>query len=240
MFSIENLWLFEEKVKSGEYGNHNLHLLPREKVEKFLRQDNFSSTLLRWNYISAYGFCIYTQELRDFLLGFHPEVPFVDLMCGTGYLSEPLVEAGREVYAVDLAKNDFKIEDYRPFVLQGTWQKFFTKNIPLLQEQKPTILVSWPGMTEDMADICQALRDIKFSGTLFYIGEWEGGCNADDRFFIENRLTSENDFRLPSCKWGDGPIGFDCPTALTTRFFGLHDYLHEVNIWKRGEEDEDE
>lgn len=109
----------------------------------------------------------------------------LEVMSGRGWLAKALSEQGVTITATD----DFswKINGHKPVfnvIKQNAWEA-------AKQSQDDLLLMSWPPYDDNTAT-----RVIEAWGPdrpIIYIGEGEGGCNADDEFF---RLF-KSDLRQP-------------------------------------------
>ena len=139
-------------------------------AEIYEKTRNYS---LRFLYTGYFSWCIVTDYLlSDIQKRAHGRV--VDIIAGSGFLAKKLRERGVEVDAngpiqehYQCDSHDFGISFRRPPVaIAGDYD---------------TVILSWPPYDNSLAaDIWQAMRP---NSTLIYIGEWKGGCCADDDFF---------------------------------------------------------
>ena len=73
------------------------------------------------------------------------------------------------------------------------------------QNEYDVLLGCWPEMDNTFKAACDAFGEKE----IYYVGEWEGGCTADDEFFID----------------------YDCinvPGINYPQFFGMHDDVFRV------------
>jgi len=107
----------------------------------------------------------------------------LDAGSGTGYLAYRLAEAGIDVLACD-------IEDYnahREVEPRSRRWKLDVQGdaLDLLPGFFDVILLSWPSFGTPFA--AEVTRRLAPGQLLFYLGERQGGCTANDDFFISLR-----------------------------------------------------
>jgi hypothetical protein len=130
-----------------------------------------------------------------------------EVLCGTGWLSHWMRK-----YKVPVKHS----------VDNKTWKSFQPESyLPLVKEQDAVehvkkcrkvdmFVMSWPYMDPTAANIWKAMKP----GTLLlYIGEWHGGCTADNEFF---ELTEGHDV-------SNETKGFKEIQDSFVQFWGIHD-----------------
>jgi hypothetical protein len=152
---------------------------------------------------STYAWSIPTERA---LTTIAQHAPIIEVFAGTGYWARLLADRGVDIVAYDARPikpdhtNEYFNEDAESWfpVKRGTQRS-------VIRHADRALLMVWPPYASPIA--AEALALYKGS-TLIYVGEPEGGCTADDRFF--EQLQAE---------WN----GVECITM--PQFDGIHDYL---------------
>lgn len=162
---------------------------------------------LRNLFIQKFGFSIPTYEL---VVKLKKLSPLVEIGAGTGMLSYLVKNAGGHITPYDTHPPRLKTNRYRfskeflP-VLKGDHRS-------LAKHPNSTLLLCWPPYNTSMGYKCLSARTWR-GKHLVVIGESNGGCTADDKFF--NKLTQDwellEEIRIP-------------------QFPGIHDY---AAVYKR-------
>ena len=135
--------------------------------------------------------------------------PIVEIGAGLGYWAYLLSRAGCDIIAYDTHPgkgNEWIEKDY------PQWYPVKECPIDFVPPADRTLFLCWPPYTSAMAtDVLN-----RYAGdTLIYIGEFRGGCCADDAFFDELE------------KW-------DCTESVAIpQLFGIHDSLTIYNRLKK-------
>ncbi len=123
---------------------------------------------------------------------------------GSGYWAWQLAQAGADVVAYDPAP-----PDANKFTTGKPWYPVLRNDHRVVSRHPGrSLLLCWPGYGSDWAGTALAMYG---GNQVFYAGEGEGGCCADDAFF-----------RLLDAEWEDAG---DCPAHVS--FSGIHCYLTE-------------
>jgi len=126
----------------------------------------------------------------------------LEVMAGRGWLAKALAEAGVDILATD----DFSWKN------GGGEPVYPVKKMDAIEAagtiDRDILLMSWPPYNEDVA--AKTLWAWNYGRPVIYIGEPEGGCNANDRFYrmFQPFRSKANWFELDIPQW-----------------YGLHDYL---------------
>lgn len=152
-------------------------------------EERFQQYKVRSYYTSSVGFPILTQEtlehLSTFLNSFE-RASYVDLGCGSGFLTRQLQERGVNIFGVDSFEGkycirvDDSIESYeersKEFadVVRGNMLDYI---LPCYTGY----ILSWPDYTSDTA--AKVANKIHSGQILIYQGEGIYGCCATDEFF---------------------------------------------------------
>jgi hypothetical protein len=138
----------------------------------------------------------------------------LEVMAGAGHLSKALREFGINVIATDdyswPKKNDWE------FVTEVIEMEA-VKAVIKYGKQSDIIIMSWPYMDSTAFKVLQAMHVINPHAILIYIGEWHGGCTADDEFF---RHFSEID-----------DMEFTKAVSNFRSWEAIHDYVYQGK-WK--------
>ena len=133
---------------------------------------------IRKEYIK-YNFCILSDEFIKSMKKFIYEnnlTPISELCAGSGWLSYWLMKYGIEIHSTT-DNGDWKSsqKEKHRFVKRRNAQKWI-KNHPEVR----MFLLSWPYMDNTAYEIWKNMIGGQY---LFYIGEDDGGCNANEKFF---------------------------------------------------------
>jgi hypothetical protein len=126
---------------------------------------------VRHELTGRYAWAIPTDEALDAIAAWSP---VVEIGAGTGYWAALLAARGADIVAYDEkpGKNDWcDAPCYAPVAIG-------TEAAVHLHEDR-TLFLCWPPMTGMAARALEFYRGRR----LVYIGEYSGGCTADDRFF---------------------------------------------------------
>lgn len=153
----------------------------------------------RQELVRKYSWAVPNDEAIELLVSLSP---VIEVGAGTGYWASLVKTAGGEIVALDKDphKNDW---------VEGNWTRVdkFTSYYQLRKKDydNHTLFLCWPPYADSMAFDCLK----KYKGNqLVYVGEYSGGCCADDDFF--NLLDEE---------WEE-VTSIDIP-----QFSGMHDSL---------------
>lgn len=140
------------------------------------------SCAMRDIYTAHYGFPCFSKEVIQEMIHFIDHRKVLEVCAGKGWLSKLLKDAG-----VDLISTDNYSWDERSRFTP--WKDKFTDVIQLdaleAMDQYPdsdVIILSWPEYLSPLAAFVLN-RCIERNIPLIYIGEWQGGCTANDEFF---------------------------------------------------------
>lgn len=128
-------------------------------------------------YIHEYGFVVVSRELLDTLASLLADKRCLEVGAGSGFLSHFLSQRGVDIQASDLggtcASN---------YGLSKVWQRDHEGNsLSLLPGAFDAVVLCWPPYNGSFGtDVLQAMAPGQL---LFFEGEDQGGCTADDAFF---------------------------------------------------------
>lgn len=146
----------------------------------------------------------------------------IEIGAGTGYWASLLAAAGCDVIAFDEAPYENRWCEGRYFDVHQGGAEAVVKG-----HANRALMLCWPPMS-DLASTALKLYRGKW---LIYIGEWSGGCTADDEFFYElgedEYVYSEkgSSYIEHSTRWQE-VVDYAIP-----QWDGIHDRLY---IYKRG------
>ena len=119
---------------------------------------------------------------------------------GTGIITAMLREKGIKIRAIDNNNREL------PRLIDNMIIDEGVKYIKEHKNEYDVLFFAWPEMNDTCVKACNIF--LKNDKQIYYLGEHEGGCTANDRFFEK--------FNLEEVKVGYTPL------------FGLHDFLYEV------------
>ena len=154
---------------------------------------------IRDRHIEALGYCVPTAAFAEAL---RPAGPILEIGAGRGYLSRVLRLAGIDAVATDAHPRD---EALPSCPVEG-----LTAMEAIRSHRGRTVLCSWP--TYEGSWLAEAALAMESGRRLLVVGEDEGGCTADDRFFdlIGMDLLPDPEIRTEGSVWS---------------FPGIHDHL---------------
>lgn len=146
-------------------------------VDEIIAELNFRS-----KFTESCGFVFWTRSSMDELAAFIKDDKWLEIMSGTGYLGNTM----NTVYHSNIIMTDDKSWN------KGAWaDDDIYKNIEKLDaldaidkyhDEVKGVIMSWPPYADPIATkILERCTEYKLP--ILYIGEYEGGCTADDEFF---------------------------------------------------------
>lgn len=131
------------------------------------------------------GFPLINQEFLDAIKEEVKDKAILEVCSGSGYLSSLLKDNGANIIPTDnysLAEKTM----YRKWLSKaeenGVLRMDALEAIEKYHDQVNYVLMSWPDYNNPLAfNVAQLCA--KYNLDLIYIGEWYGGCTADDDFF---------------------------------------------------------
>lgn len=152
------------------------------------------------------GFSVVTKNNCMNLARIIGKEKVLEVMCGLGAYSATLRVCGVDVIATDdmswIEGNDKKYRDWQA----NSWISDIIK-IDAVEAVKKYgnmvgyILMSWPPQYDEIAhNVLLTMREINPKCKMIYIGEWKGGCTAEDKFFndaidISNEIKDVKELR---------------------------------------------
>lgn len=139
---------------------------------------------------SITGFVNLTLETIDGLSKYLENKKCLEICSGTGLLAHLLQENGINVIPTDIAtSNDNKYEVLRTENFTNVIQMDGLKAIKKFDTD--VLIMAWPPYQNPIAaNALKVFFNKNPNGEIIYVGEWEDGCTADDRFF---ELIQKND-----------------------------------------------
>lgn len=219
VFSL-NIGMFKFKETRGDIDLELLHI-PEQiledgidiKVLLSLNDDILLPILIRKVFIDDYG--IFGLPSKQFMLNFVKLVgdkQVYDMGCGVGYFSYLFNKTHKYKKAIAMDTFETKYSNKIPLNNRKLWEQIIIVNaVECAREIKDSIIViSWPDYESSFAiDLC---RNLDKSNEVYYFGESQGGCTADDNFFEKFNLE-EHDL-----------------SALWFSWEGIHDRMFKVNL----------
>lgn len=138
----------------------------------------------REKFRTRYGYANPTEEAIREIISFANGDSIVEVGAGRGFWAYLICEMGGKIRATDYAT--VRTNRYAPCKGGETWVEIeFGKAEYIAKHATENVLMTiWPPYIESMAS--DALKAFK-GDKLVYVGESEGGCTADDAFFLELR-----------------------------------------------------
>ena len=117
----------------------------------------------------------------------------IEIGAGTGFLSKQLIENGVIVTAIDShikGQSDYGFALYHTPILHIDGIEY----LKTYENIADCIILSWPNYDNDFA--ASILDNMQSGQRLYYMGEREGGCTANDRFFHLLEQKAEKNYSL--------------------------------------------
>jgi hypothetical protein len=189
--------------------------IPKEYPKYMFDMRYISSYPLRSAVIERMGFVLLSEKWLKPLAGWIGNRRCLEVMSGTGSLSYGLKQYGVNIKATD----NFSWGKENP---KAKFNNYWTdiENIDAIEavnkygKDTDIIIMSWAYMDDIAYRVLQAMREVNPNCVMIYIGEWEGGCTADDSFF-ESLIGIEDD-------------KFDEAVSGLQRWDGIHDFAYLI------------
>jgi hypothetical protein len=133
----------------------------------------------------TYAWAVPTQEAIEAIARRAPRI--VEVGCGSGYWAWLLAQAGVDVVAIDPAP---PVPSWHPIRL-GT-------ELDVAWHADRTLFLCWPPWATDMAYNTLAIHR---GEQVVYVGEWQGGGNAEPKFFSLLEREYEQVERVAIPQW---------------------------------------
>jgi predicted nicotinamide N-methyase len=173
---------------------------------------------LRDAYIPFMGFCLLNKKYLDELSNFLKDKKVLEVMAGNGILSTLLKERGVNIISTDIAPGDGNSYELI---------NVFDKDIETLDavsairkygKDMDYVIMSWPPYDEPYAtEVMQAIKEVNDNIIVIYIGETEGGCTADYRFFEMVDLIIDEKFKSVQREYSSWSFIHDMPFLVTNK-----------------------
>ena len=116
----------------------------------------------------------------------------LEIMAGAGWLAKALRSKGIDVIATD----DHSWIDEKRWPLQTEVERLSAlKALKKYGRSVDIVICSWPYMNNDAYHALRLLGKINPAAIFLYIGEWEGGCTASNKFFEHYGLIEQEQFK---------------------------------------------
>jgi len=167
-------------------------LVPNELRSSFINRDynenfmeSFNLMRLRQPHFAKFGFTLLNEHMLNVLAREFKNDKIIDVGAGNGWISHNLQKKGVNIIPVDTHTTDnrYGFEIQHTDIINMKAEDYIIKN------SYDTILMSWPDLGSEFA---ATILDLMPKGkTLIYVGEGEGGCTGNDRFFelLEAKCT---------------------------------------------------
>lgn len=163
-------------------------ILPESYIKKpldMLYGDIFSveGNYINWRdkYIENFGFPLYARNWIYPLAKWIGERPCLEVCCGTGHLSYFLSKFGVKIKATDNYSWSNKLH------MEKT--PIYVENLDAIDavfkygKDVKFVILSWPYMDDTAYNVLMTMRLVNPLCKMIYIGEGEGGCTANIKFF---------------------------------------------------------
>ena len=170
--------------------------LPKTFKYRFLPQfecDVFKGEYINWRdkYVKEFGFPLLSEDWIKPLARWIGDRPCLEVMAGKGILTYFLRQYGVKIRATD----NFSWREQSWFKNNN-----FVEELDCVEAVKKYgnkvlfILCSWPYMDDNAYKVLMTMRRINPKCRMIYIGEWMGGCTANEQFFEEMQVEDLKTF----------------------------------------------
>ena len=158
------------------------------------RYDKITFKDYRQELVTKYAWAVPSHEVICKLAVRHKRI--VEIGAGTGYWAWMLKQTGVDVVCYDKhPPSRRKLNNWGHHI--KTWHPVRKGNHKAVRlHPDRTLLLCWPPYDSDMAFNCL----INYTGNkLIFIGEGDGGCTANDKFFerLNHEWNFENEYNIP-------------------------------------------
>jgi len=116
----------------------------------------------------------------------------IEVMSGAGWLAGALREKGVNIMATD----NYSWADKRGWEMQTEVEKINCfKAIEQYGRSRSLLIMSWPYMDDKAYHCARLYHSVNPSGKIIYIGESQGGCTANDKFFSHTETVRTKSFQ---------------------------------------------
>lgn len=165
-------------------------LLPQTKKDIY-----WIPSKLREAYIPFMGFSFINLEYVDNLANFLKGKKVLEVMAGNGLLSLLLEERGVDIIATDIAPGENNHYDIRNVYNDKIETLDAVEAIRKYGRSVDYVIMSWPPYDNPIATkVMRAIKEVNNDIRVIYIGEQEGGCTADYKFFDIIEWVEDEDF----------------------------------------------
>lgn len=186
-------------------------LIPYEKLSKF-NNGSLDSISHRFGFVDKFGiFGLPCKEFFEWVSNYANNRSVYDLGCGTGYLAYGIKKTNPKLDVIAIDSYKTKFGGSGALDCHTSWVDIVKGDVMdvISLIENSVVIMSWPDLYSDMA--WNVAKHLPLSNELFYIGEHQGGCTANDKFFNDYELE---DIDVRWFKW-----------------YGIHDDIFKV---KRG------
>ena len=178
--------------------------------------NNYTFTLQKM-FINNIGFVLLSKEWVKALSRWIGNRRCLEVMTGSGVLSAELRKQGVNIIATD----DYSWEkEKRGENIAWTKNQQVEALDAILSLEKygknvDVLIMSWPPYADEIAvKVLRKMRKVNPSCVMVYIGEQEGGCNANDEFFSVIKEIEDESFRAVNQKFQNWPLINDHPVLI--------------------------
>jgi len=194
------------KIAIAEEQLNTLYLIDRNKwkqelINRINKRTNES--IARNDLVHKYAWAIPCKAALEKIKKYSP---IIEIGAGSGYWAYLLKEIGVEIVASDInpPKENEEVNTWHPN--NKCWTEIIEGGIELIERYpNHTLFLCWPPYNDPLA--YNTLKSYKGKYFIF-IGESEGGCTGDEKFFKYLEDTFE-----------------EIDTVIIPQYDGVHDYL---------------
>ena len=219
-----------EKLK-GKYGIMSEEYVLSSKDWEVYHELNILRSILPLDsftfrkYLQGYGmYAIVTRDWVRELVKWLDGRKVLEIMSGRGWIAKTVQEEGGHIIATD-NKSSYQDWKSKGSELSDIENLSAVDAIKKYGKDVDFVLMAWPPYNEPQAaDVVKAIQKVNPDIKIIYIGESEGGCTANDKFF--ELVTEIEDEEFESLNAYYNPYDSDVESG----FIQLQDsiYLYEV------------
>lgn len=207
-FEIDN---HQKKIMDNLINNLKKKIIPKRYPRNII--NCFGSFEYRDKIIKIQGFSLITKRSLNELIKYIGNKKCLEIMAGTGSLSYYLNNKGIDIVATDNCQ----------WQSDGRWGSKPWCNIEQIDcidaiekyRDREVIIISWPYMDSNAYRSLLKMREVNPNAKMIYIGEWIGGCTANDNFFEEINVIDD--------------ININNANEYYNSWIGIYDRIYLVN-----------
>lgn len=150
------------------------------------------SVRLRYEWADKGMYAFVAWDWVDPLIKYIGKRRVLEVMAGAGWLAGALREKGVNILATD----NYSWANKKGWEMQTEIEKMNCfKAIEKYGRSRSLLIMSWPYMDDKAYHCARLYHQVNPRGKIIYIGESEGGCTANDKFFQNTERVRTRSFQ---------------------------------------------